>query len=413
MLETDSVSLDELLAARLSLEVPLAGLAAQERDRDARRHELLEAIAEAEGNHPASDAFRVADARFHRIIATAARNEILRAFTSWTLDVLQPSLIDTIGDVDRRRRDPAPARRDPAGDQAGPARRRRACDAAASRISSGARRASFEKDSDESRTHARVPPAARARSTGRVPSRCTPNDVLVRIGGAGVCATDLHAHGGPDGAGRGLAAARARPRERGLGRGGRQRRHDRGQGRRGARLSARTAAASASPAAAATTCTACSTSSPACRSTAASPTTCVVSERSLLRLPDGVEPAAVAPHADAGLTAYHAVRRLAHLAVPGTTAVVIGVGGVGHIALQLLRELGSSSRDRGRHRRAAAHGSPRELGADDVIDGAGVGRCGARAHRRPWRRSRLRLRRHRPDRTPTRWRCSPEAGRTR
>jgi DNA-binding FadR family transcriptional regulator len=41
--------------------------------------------------------FRVADARFHRVIASAARNELLRAFTSWTLDVLQPSLIDTIG----------------------------------------------------------------------------------------------------------------------------------------------------------------------------------------------------------------------------------------------------------------------------------------------------------------------------
>ena len=35
----------------------------------------------------------------------------------------------------------------------------------------------------------------------------------------------------------------------------------------------------------------------------------LVSERSLLPLPAGVEPAAVAPHADAGLTAYHAVRR--------------------------------------------------------------------------------------------------------
>jgi len=58
----------------------------------------LAAIAEAAGNHPASPAFRTADARFHRVIAAAARNEILRAFTSWTLDVLQPSLIDTIGD---------------------------------------------------------------------------------------------------------------------------------------------------------------------------------------------------------------------------------------------------------------------------------------------------------------------------
>jgi len=46
----------------------------------------------------------------------------------------------------------------------------------------------------------------------------------------------------------------------------------------------------------------------------------LVSERSLIALPAGVEPVAVAPHADAGLTAYHAVRRLAHLAGPGSTA---------------------------------------------------------------------------------------------
>jgi NAD+-dependent secondary alcohol dehydrogenase Adh1 len=95
----------------------------------------------------------------------------------------------------------------------------------------------------------------------------------------------------------------------------------------------------------------------------------LVSERSLIRLPEGVEPVAVAPHADAGLTAYHAVRRLAHLSVPGSTAVVIGVGGVGHIALQLVRELGSSSviavdTDERRRRLAA------ELGADEVVDGA-------------------------------------------
>ena len=34
----------------------------------------------------------------------------------------------------------------------------------------------------------------------------------------------------------------------------------------------------------------------------------LVSERSLVPLPAGVEPVDVAPHADAGLTAYHAVR---------------------------------------------------------------------------------------------------------
>jgi NAD+-dependent secondary alcohol dehydrogenase Adh1 len=96
----------------------------------------------------------------------------------------------------------------------------------------------------------------------------------------------------------------------------------------------------------------------------------LVSERSLLRLPDGVEPVEVAPHSDAGLTAYHAVRRLAPLAAPGTTAVVIGVGGVGHIALQLVRELGSSSTiavDTDPRRRLLAA----ELGAGDVLDGNG------------------------------------------
>jgi NAD+-dependent secondary alcohol dehydrogenase Adh1 len=95
----------------------------------------------------------------------------------------------------------------------------------------------------------------------------------------------------------------------------------------------------------------------------------LVSERSLVRLPAGVEPAAVAPHADAGLTAYHAVKRLAHLALPGSTAAVIGVGGVGHIALQLIRELGSSSViavDTDERRRRLA----KELGADEIVDGS-------------------------------------------
>ena len=93
-----------------------------------------------------------------------------------------------------------------------------------------------------------------------------------------------------------------------------------------------------------------------------------VSERSLVPLADGVDPVAVAPHADAGITAYHAVKKVAPLALPGTTAVVLGAGGVGHIALQLLRELGSSSviavdTDERRRRLAA------ELGADEVLSG--------------------------------------------
>lgn len=97
----------------------------------------------------------------------------------------------------------------------------------------------------------------------------------------------------------------------------------------------------------------------------------LVDERSLVPLPAGVEPATVAPHADAGITAYHAMRRVGHLAVPGTTAVVLGVGGVGHIGMQVVRELGSSrivavDTDERRRRLAA------ELGADEVVDGAGA-----------------------------------------
>jgi len=59
--------------------------------------------------------------------------------------------------------------------------------------------------------------------------------------------------------------------------------------------------------------------------------------RHLIPLPDGLDPVAAAPLTDAGLTPYHAVRRSWAKLVPGTTAVVIGVGGLGHLALQILR----------------------------------------------------------------------------
>jgi NAD+-dependent secondary alcohol dehydrogenase Adh1 len=92
----------------------------------------------------------------------------------------------------------------------------------------------------------------------------------------------------------------------------------------------------------------------------------LVDERSLIALPAGVEPAAVAPHSDAGITAYHAVKRLLPRLAPGTTSAVIGVGGVGHIALQLLKVFSGGSViaiDTDARRQALA----RELGADQVI----------------------------------------------
>ena len=92
----------------------------------------------------------------------------------------------------------------------------------------------------------------------------------------------------------------------------------------------------------------------------------LVDERSLLPLPPGVEPAEVAPHADAGITAYHAVKKLLPRLEPGSTTAVIGVGGVGHIALQLVRMLGAArvvGIDTDERRRRLA----RELGADEVL----------------------------------------------
>lgn len=54
---------------------------------------------------------------------------------------------------------------------------------------------------------------------------------------------------------------------------------------------------------------------------------------------DGLDPVAAVPLTDAGLTPYHAIKRALPRLVPGSTAVVIGAGGLGHVAVQLLRAL--------------------------------------------------------------------------
>jgi len=61
-----------------------------------------------------------------------------------------------------------------------------------------------------------------------------------------------------------------------------------------------------------------------------------VKERNLIRLPATVAPKQIAPHADAGLTAYHAAKKAAQRLQPGDVAVIIGFGGLGHIAYQVL-----------------------------------------------------------------------------
>lgn len=61
--------------------------------------------------------------------------------------------------------------------------------------------------------------------------------------------------------------------------------------------------------------------------------------RSVVKLDDGLAPADVAALADAGLTAYHAVRKAVPLLYPGAHVVMIGAGGLGHIGLQSLLAL--------------------------------------------------------------------------
>jgi NAD+-dependent secondary alcohol dehydrogenase Adh1 len=94
--------------------------------------------------------------------------------------------------------------------------------------------------------------------------------------------------------------------------------------------------------------------------------------RSVVKLAPGLEPAAVAALADAGLTAYHAVRKAVPLLFPGTTCVVIGAGGLGHIGIQCLLAMTATNvivvdpSDK-------ARGLASELGAHEVRpDGEGL-----------------------------------------
>ena len=61
--------------------------------------------------------------------------------------------------------------------------------------------------------------------------------------------------------------------------------------------------------------------------------------RSVIRLDSSLEPSDIAALADAGITAYHAVKKAVSLLYPGTRAVVIGAGGLGHIGIQCLKAL--------------------------------------------------------------------------
>jgi len=93
----------------------------------------------------------------------------------------------------------------------------------------------------------------------------------------------------------------------------------------------------------------------------------VPSERLLVKL-DGLDPIDAAPLADAGLTPYRAIKKILPHLYPGAAVAVVGIGGLGHMALQILRAVAPSTRviavDVAPERLAAAA----ELGASDVVD---------------------------------------------
>jgi propanol-preferring alcohol dehydrogenase len=96
----------------------------------------------------------------------------------------------------------------------------------------------------------------------------------------------------------------------------------------------------------------------------------VVPERQLVEL-RSLDPTQAAPLSDAGATSYHAVKSVLTALAPGSTALVIGVGGLGGYAVQYLRVL-SAARviavdvDPGKVTRA------HELGAHDTLLSGGV-----------------------------------------
>ena len=80
-----------------------------------------------------------------------------------------------------------------------------------------------------------------------------------------------------------------------------------------------------------------------------------------------MDPAEAAPLTDAGLSSYHAVKRILPLLTGGTTVAVIGVGGLGHMAIQELKAM-TPARVVAYDLNPASLELARELGADECLE---------------------------------------------
>lgn len=93
----------------------------------------------------------------------------------------------------------------------------------------------------------------------------------------------------------------------------------------------------------------------------------LTNERCVIKLQEHITPAEVAPLADAGLTAYRVAKRALQKLTPGQYCVILGIGGLGHIALQTLHAL-SGAHLIAIDRSPAARSLATELGAAWSLD---------------------------------------------
>ena len=105
-------------------------------------------------------------------------------------------------------------------------------------------------------------------------------------------------------------------------------------------------------------------------------TNIVVDERYVLRLPNGLDPARAAPPMCAGITTYSPLHQFG--CKPGDQVAVVGLGGLGHMAVKLAASMGTDvtllSTSRGKEEDAARLGAKqfvatREPGALDALAG--------------------------------------------
>jgi propanol-preferring alcohol dehydrogenase len=92
----------------------------------------------------------------------------------------------------------------------------------------------------------------------------------------------------------------------------------------------------------------------------------VPSTRFLLPL-GKLDPREAAPLTDAALTSYHAVKRSIHLLGPGSTAVVIGAGGLGQMAIQVLKALSAAATVIALDTSPAKLETAKKMGADEAL----------------------------------------------